>query len=51
MKIEGTQLVAAFIPLVILCFCAWYFTRIYDLRMGAKQESKGAQRLQQWWRR
>jgi hypothetical protein len=25
--------------------------RIYDLRMGAEQEIKGAQRLQQWWRR
>jgi hypothetical protein len=50
-KTEGTQLVKAFATLVILCFCARCFTRIYDLRTGAKQESNGAQRLQQWWQR
>jgi hypothetical protein len=47
-KTEGTQLVTVFIPLVILCFCARCFTRIYDLRTGDMQEIKGAQRLQQW---
>jgi hypothetical protein len=50
-KTEGTQLVEAFVPLVILCFCARFFTRIYDLRTVAEQEIKEAQRLQQWWRR
>jgi hypothetical protein len=53
MKTEGTQLVAAFavFPLPILFFCARCFTRIYDLRTGAMQEIRGAQRLQQWRRR
>jgi hypothetical protein len=49
MKTEGTQLVEAFVTLVILCFCARCFMRIYDLRTGAKQESNGAQGLQRWW--
>jgi hypothetical protein len=46
-KTEGTQLVTVFavFPLVILFFCARCFTRIYNLRMGAMQESRGAQRL------
>jgi hypothetical protein len=37
--------------LVILFFCARCFMRIYDLRTGAMQEIRGAQRLQQWWQR
>jgi hypothetical protein len=37
--------------LVILFFCARCFTRIYDLRTGAMEEIRGAQRLQQWRRR
>jgi hypothetical protein len=40
-------------PLPILFFCARCFMRIYDLRMGAMQEIRGVQRLQQWrrWRK
>jgi hypothetical protein len=36
--------------LPILFFCARCLTRIYGLRMGAVQELRGAQGLQQWWR-
>jgi hypothetical protein len=37
--------------LPILFFCARCFTHIYDLRTGAMQKIRGAQTLQQWWRR
>jgi hypothetical protein len=34
-----------------LVFCARVLTRIYELRVGAVQELRSAQGLQQWWRR
>jgi hypothetical protein len=45
-RVEGTQLVAEFtLPLVILFFFVKCFTRIHDLRSGARQENSRAQRL------
>jgi hypothetical protein len=40
----------AVLLLSILFFCARCLTRIYDLRMGAEQDIKSAQGMQQWWR-
>jgi hypothetical protein len=49
----GTQLVDALVVLVflILFFCARVLKRIYEPRVGAVQELRSAQGLQQWWRR
>jgi hypothetical protein len=45
-RAEGAHLVAEFaLPLVILFFFAKCFTHIHDLRSGARQENRRAQRL------
>jgi hypothetical protein len=47
LKAEGTQLIAEFValPLAILFFFAKCFTRIHNLRSGARQENSREQRL------